>query len=224
MMMKRTITLLLVVGLAAAMLGGAADAKKKKKKKKKPVSTTLYLHGHTPSGDVDGATWLVDYLINSANNPMIMDAKKPGGGPPASQNLHNPALNTRCTGLPTGFPTWLGEVSGTIKGDAQLKIHFAAAPTTTVTARIWADLLPFQACNDEYIEPASEVTVDVPAGHSEVTIKFPKLKLKASQYVMLEVLGGRDAEAARVFYDSSDMASELKFGCIPQKGKSCTKG
>lgn len=220
--MKRTITLLLVAGLVAAMLGGTADAKKKKKKKAKPVATTLYLHGHTPSGDVDGVTWLVDYLANSENNPMIMDANEPSDGAPKSQNLHNPIFNTRCTGLPVGFPTWLGEVSGTIRGNATLTLHTAAAPTTTLTARLWADMLPFQACNDEYVEPASEVTVDVPAGHSEIEIEFPDLDLKAHQYLMLEVLGGRSAEAARVFYDSTDMASELSFGCIPAKGKSCT--
>jgi hypothetical protein len=205
----------------AGLLAGGAIAKKKKKKKAKPVATTLFLHGSNPSGDVEGAQWLVDYLANSQNNPMVMDSTEPADGAPKSMNLHNPALNTQCTGLPAGFPTWVGDLAGTIKGDAKLTVDFLAAPTTTVTARLWPDILPFAACNDAYIAPAAEVTVDVPEGQNSVEIIFKKVKIKSAQTLMLELIGGRDAEAARVFYDSSDFASKLEFKCLPAKGKKC---
>lgn len=181
---------------------------------KKPVKTTLYLHGNHQFGDIDG----VDHFANGMP-PMSMDGKEPSAGHAKSMRNGTPGLNTKCTGLPLGFPTWQGNFSGTIVGDAKLKLHFVSPPTR-VTARLWTDT-PVFSCNDAYIEPASEVIVEVPAGHNEIEVVFPKLKLKGAANIMIELLGTGAGSQGRVFYDSADMASNLSFNCIPAKGSSC---
>ncbi len=181
---------------------------------KKSVKTTMYLHGYSQFGDLDG----VDNFANGTP-PMPMDGNEPPDGPPKSMRNGTPGLNTRCSGLPLGFPTWQGNFSGTIVGDAKLTLHFVSPPTR-ITARLWTDT-PVFSCNDSYIEPASEVVVEVPPGHSEVEVVFPKLKLKGTANIMIELLSSGTGSQGRVFYDSTDMASNLSFKCIPVKGSSC---
>lgn len=219
--MRRVVVLV----LAAVVVGGALSASPAQagKKKAKPVATKLYLHGQAPFGEVDGAQWAADGF--AAQSPMTLTAEEPAAGPPKSMNYFNPALNDQCTGLPLGFPTFTGELSGTIVGDAKLTAHFASVPAK-VTARLWADIGAFVGCNEGYIEPASEVVVDVPGGHSEVEIVFKGLKLPAQASIMLEILvpSGTDSggSVGRLLYDSTDMASVLEFKCIPASGTSCT--
>jgi hypothetical protein len=180
----------------------------------KPVKTSLYLHGYSPFGELDGADWFAN-----GSPPMAMDKKKPSASEPKSMRLGTPGLNTSCTGLPLGFPTWVGELSGTIVGDAKLTLHTASTPSN-VTARIWVDT-PVFSCNDAYIEPAAEVMAAVPAGHGHFHLVFPKLRLKAESSVMIELIGTGVHSNGRVLYDTPDLASVLQFKCIPATGSSC---
>jgi hypothetical protein len=218
--MRRVLIALLVTGLAAGLL--AAPAAARKKKKPKPVQTTMYMHGTAPLGEVDGVQWFADNT-----NYTTMDGVEPTDPAPKSMNFFSPALNDQCTGLPLAFPTFVGDLQGTIKGDAKLALHFASAPGT-VTARIWADIAPFSQCNDAYVAPASEVQFDVPAGQNEVEVVFEKLNLKATSFIMVEILvpsgpayGG---QIGRLLYDSTATPTSIEFGCVPAAGTSCLPG
>lgn len=217
--MKKLLTLVMVFGLIAGALVTPGVAAKKKAK---PVKTTLYMHGQSPSGEVDGAQWAADGF--SPQSPLTLDAEEPSDPLTKSMNYFSPGLNDQCTGLPLAFPTFMGPLVGTIKGDAKMTLHFASAPAT-IKARIWADIGAFSACNDNYIEPASEVDVEIPAGQNAVEVTFPKLKLKAMSFIMIEVLAlsGTDykGELGRLLYDSSSAPTSITFKCIPAKGKSC---
>jgi hypothetical protein len=220
--LKKTLSVLVVLGLVVGAFV-AVPAEAKKKKKLKAVETTLYMHGVTPLGEVDGAQWLADG--NGPVSPLTMTPEEPAAGPPKSMNFFNPALNDQCTGLPLAFPTFTGNLSGTITGDATVKAHFASAPGQLL-ARIWADMGAFVGCNEAYVEPASEVTVDVPPGHNEVEIKFPGLNLPAQQTFMIEILApsgtGYKGQLGRLLYDSADTPTSITFNCIPAAGASCT--
>lgn len=203
--MKRALVLALVVGLAFGAVTSAEAAKK-------PVKTTLYLHGYSPLGEIDG----IDWFANGAP-PMAMDARKPSEQIPKSMVFSVPGLNTNCTGLPLGFPTWLGNLNGTIVGDAVLTVNVAAAPAL-LTARLWVDT-PVFLCNEGYVQPHSEVTGEITPGAGTVVFKFPKLRLRAENLVLIEVLGGTGR--GRALYDATGSASALKFKCIPNSGSSC---
>lgn len=215
--MKKALILVLSLSLVAGALALPASAKKKKAK---PVATTLYAHGPSAAGEVDGAVWVTEV----GKPPLTLDATEPAAGLPKSQNFFSPALNDQCTGLPLAFPTFQGDLSGTIIGDVTMTAHFVSAPSK-VLARIWTDVPNF-SCNDGYVEPASEVEVDVPAGKSEVEIVFPDMKQKALSWVLVEILApsGSDyrGQVGRLLYDSADAATRLEFNCIPASGKSCT--
>ncbi len=220
MSVRRFVTLGVVLGLLVGVYMLPAQAKKKKKAK--PVATTMFMHGPSPFGEVDGAQWLADG--NGPVSPLTMDGVEPAAGPPKSMNYFSPALNDQCTGLPLAFPTFTGNLVGTIVGDAKMTLHFVSAPTT-IKARIWADIGAFSACNEAHIEPASEVDVEVPGGQGEVEVVFPDLKLTATQHIMIEILAPSSAEwggkVGRLLYDSTDAASQITFGCVPASGKSC---
>ena len=213
---------LLIVGLAAGVVAGAlvmpAHAKKKKKPPP-PVATTMFMHGPSPIGEVDGAQWLADG--SAAQSPMTLDGVAPTGGQAKSQAYFSPALNDQCTGLPAAFPTFTGNLTGTIVGDAKLTLHFLRAPAT-IKARIWVDIGAFTMCNDAYVEPASEVDVEIPGGQSKVEVVFPGLNLPATASVMIEVLAlsGPDwgGQVGRLLYDSTTTDSKIEFGCIPPSG------
>lgn len=221
--MKKLVVLALAMGLVAgSMLPAAAG-----KKKAKPVETTMYMHGVAPFGEADGAQWFADGA--GPQSPMTLDGEEPSGAAPKSMNYFSPALNDQCTGLPLAFPTFTGSLNGTMVGDAKMTLHFASAPAK-VTARLWTDVGAFTGCNssagENYIEPASEVQVDVPGGNSSVEVVFPGLKQKAVGSIMIEVLvlSGSDykGEVGRLLYDSTGTPSNIVFGCVPPKGaKSC---
>ena len=218
--MKRALTVVVALSLVGGLIAAPASAKKKKKKAK-PVATTYYMHGPTTVGEVDGANWFSN--LGAAPSPFTMDETEPTDPVPDSMTFTNPALNDQCTGLPAAFPSFQGNLAGTIKGDATLTAHFASAPGT-IKARIWADV-PMFSCNDAYIEPASEVDVELPSGQGEVEIVFPDLNLKAVTGISVEILApsGTDwgGQVGRLLYDSPAALTRLEFNCIPASGKSC---
>lgn len=213
--MKRSIGVGLIVALVIAALGvpGAA-AKKKKKKKAKAVATTLYLHGDAPIGEgAQAALNIAEGLI------MSLDTEEPTDAVPKSYHFNNPVGNDQCSGNSSFFPTWVGDLSGTIVGDAKWHAHFVSPPSRVI-ARIWTDV-PISSCNDAYIEPAREVEVELPPGHNEVEIVFEDLKLRARSTIMLELLQRAVTQHGRVLYDAVDHNSRIKFKCIPASGKRC---
>ncbi len=214
--MKKTLSIALGVALVLGAMA-AAPAQAGKKKKAKPVAMTYFMHGQAPFGEVDGAQWLADG--SSPQSPLTLDATEPEGSNAKSMAIGSPVWNSACTGLPLGFPTFSGELAGTIVGDATLKVSFQGAPQSGV-ARIWADVGAFQACNDEYIEPAAEVPFD--AGSGELEIKFEGLKLAATGSIMIELLvPERAAPTTRLQYDATGAPSSFTFNCIPASGSSC---
>ncbi len=206
--MKKRLAVLAIAAIANTLLAVPAAAAKK------PVKTTLYLHGAYPAGEMDAAQWVAEGF--GTTGVMQMDPNEPSGGQPKSQQWGYAAFNTQCSGLPL-FPTWVGNLTGQIVGDATLTLHSISAPGS-ITARIWVDT-PIFSCNDAYIPPAQEVSATVPAGQGSFEVVFEKLKLKAASSVMIEVLG--PTTMGRVLYDSTTTPSNLAFNCIPKKGKSC---
>ena len=214
MKMRRVLTVGLVGGLLFGSVATADAAKKKKKKAPvKTVATSLYLHSDYPVGEAEAPTNLAEGAV------AVMDKNKPTNPAPRSRSVFGVG-NDQCSGNGAVFPTWMGNLQGTIKGDAKLTLHFASAPAT-FTARIWTDT-PEGSCNDAYIPPAKEVSVTVPAGQSKVVVVFPKLNLKAQANVMIELLTASPAAQGRVLYDSPSAESVLQFQCAPASGKSCT--
>lgn len=211
--MKKGIVIALVVGLlgsAAAAPGAAA----KKKKKAKPVATTLYLHGDAPIGEgAQAALNIAEGLV------MSLDTEEPTEVVPKSYHFNNPVGNDQCSGNSSFFPTWVGDLNGTIVGDAKWHAHFVSPPSRVI-ARIWTDV-PISSCNDAYIEPAREVEVELPPGHNEVEIVFEDLKLRARGTIMLELLQRAATQHGRVLYDAVDHNSRIEFKCIPASGKRC---
>ncbi|MDQ3878432.1 MAG: hypothetical protein M3290_08820, partial [Actinomycetota bacterium] len=73
--MKRTLVVLVTVGLIATALAVPAQAKKAK-----PVATTLYAHGPSQLGEVDGAQWFSDAVGGGGGeSPLTLDATAPTG-------------------------------------------------------------------------------------------------------------------------------------------------
>lgn len=215
---KRMIAVALSLGLVAGALAMPAEAAKKKKKAPKPVETVLYMHGEQNFGEVDGAMWFADGT--SPESPMTLDGVAPEGSSAKSQAIGSPVWNSKCTGLPLGFPTFTGKLEGTITGDVKLLANFQGIPQAGV-ARIWADVGAFQACNDDYIEPNAEIEFEATSG--EVEIVFEQVEIPAMASIMVEILiPQRAAPTPRLLYDAESAASRLEFGCIPPKGaKAC---
>ncbi len=198
--MRKLIALLTITVLAASVAATPATAAGKAKK------VTLYLHGTYPLGEIDGVDWFAN-----GTPPMAMTKDEPTEQIPRSMVFGVPGLNTQCSGLPLGFPTWVGVITGTITGDAILTINTVSAPLN-LTARLWVNT-PVFSCNDAYIPPNSEVITEIPAGQGEVKIKFPKLRLKAQGLIMIELVG-TGVPRGRVLYDSPSAASALTFNCV----------
>lgn len=206
--------------LVASFISGPASAAKKRR----PVATTLYAHGASQVGEVDGAQWVANAF--PAQSPFTFDTKVPTGSNPKSMTFASPYINSQCTGTPVGNPVFQGSINGTITGDVKLTAHFLSAPGT-IKARLWVDT-PLFSCNDQYYEPHSEIDFDVPTGQGKVTAVFPKLKLRAKSVIMVQILApdvgnGYEGQAGRLLYDSTDAPTRLQFKCVPASGKSCTK-
>lgn len=212
--MKRFLSVTLMLALVFGAFS-AVPAQAKKKKKPKPVETTLFMHGVAPLGEIDGAVWLAE---QSPESPMTLDAVEPEGGIAKSMAIGSPIWNSECTGLPLGFPTFTGPLSGTISGDAKMNVSFQG-PAQAAVARIWVDIGAFQFCNDEYVEPHALVEFEAASG--EVEIVFEDLKIPASSSIMIEILATGPTPNPRLQYDSTGTPSSFTFGCIPASGTSC---
>jgi len=212
--MRRSLILVLVMSLCLGSFA-VAEAKKKKKKKKGPktVATTLFMHGQSPYGEMDGVQWFASQ--SPPESPMTVDAVEPDGST-KSMAIGSPTWNSNCTGLPLGFPTFTGQFSGTITGDAKLIAHFDGS-SGTAEARVWVDVGAFQACNDDYIEPHAMAEFEAASG--EVEIPLTGLNITGASTIMIEfVIPGRSAPMPRLQYDSGDAPTRFEFSCLPPAG------
>lgn len=177
-----------------------------------PVAVKLYLHGDAPVGDgIQGA------MNVASGTEMKLDANAPIDSVPKSFSFNHPFGNDVCSGNAVFFPTWVGDVEGKIVGDATWTVH-VASPGAQVKARIWGGV-KLGPCNEAYIPPAQEVTVDVPQGSSTVDIVFKNLNLNTQGTVMLELLQRDPTMQGRVLYDAVDYASAIRFDCVPLFGE-----
>jgi len=212
--MKKMIAIGLVVGLVGGALVAPAMAKKAK-----PVKTTLYMHGDLPVADM--AEW-IEGATGGVHNKM--DTTEPAAGAPKSHSYSLPVGNADCAGNEL-FPSWEGQVAGTIVGDLKLYANTLAVPSTVI-ARVWVDV-PFGACTSstagvsDFVPPIAEQEVEVPAGANEIEIVFEKLKAKATFNMIVELHQTSPTSQGRVLYDSSDYPTRVEFNCIPQSGKAC---
>lgn len=211
----------LAIGLVMGLLGTALAVPASAGKKPKPVKTTLYMHGDLPVGDM--AEW-IEGISGGAHNKM--DTTEPASGPPKSHSYSLPIGNSQCTGNEL-FPSWEGQVAGTIVGDLKLYANTLALPSTVI-ARVWVDV-PFGSCTSstagvsDFVDPLAEQEVQVPAGSNEIEIVFKKLKAVATYNMIIELHQNTPTNQGRVLYDSADFPTRVEFSCIPAKGsKTCS--
>ncbi|MDQ3964559.1 MAG: hypothetical protein M3277_11720 [Actinomycetota bacterium] len=226
--MKRLLVLMMVTGLVFGSIAAAEAGKRKAK----PVLTTLFLHGDTLLGENDSMTLVNDVFLK-------MDAKEPTGSEPKSRFIMNYGVgpNTQCAGNNL-FPVWTGPLTGQVQGDVKVTLHTIGTPGPVVL-RIWPDIAG-QACDSEltgakaYVEPAGEITVDLPPGHGEIEAVFKDVNFAAQGILMFQLSPAVAVDlpspagailnpfVSRVLYDSTDFVSSLEFSCIPSSGKACT--
>jgi hypothetical protein len=216
--MRKTLLIAVATGLLAASLAGPALAGKKAK----PVATTLYFHGTETVGELESYPFI-------AAGYFAMDSTEPTGAQPKSKQLTNyvGGPNTECAGNEF-FPVWIGDVSGTVKGDVKVTFNTIAVGGA-VDVRIWPDVAG-QLCTNEtlgvfdYPEPAGEVRVSLPPGAGTVEAVIEGVKFKATSLLMVQLTPVITPPFfGRVLYDSPTAASKIEFSCTPAKGqKACT--
>lgn len=216
--MKRFLVVSLVICLSAPALGTAASAKGRTK----PVKTTLYAHGPSPLGEIDGVQWVAATFPTTS--PLTLDAEEPTGSSPKSQSFATPFINSQCTGTPLAHPVFQGSLEGRITGDLTLTAHFVSLPGE-ITARLWTDVPIFQ-CNADYHEPHALAKVTLPSGQGESKAVFRDLNLQAKSLITIQILAedvvnGYEGQVGRLLYDSTDAPTRLEFSCIPASGSSC---
>jgi hypothetical protein len=213
--MRRSITVALVVGLLVGAFAIPAEAQRKKKKQPKPVDTVLYMDGESRFGEEESFTLVADGFLK-----LVPD--EPGGSDSKSKQIINYGAgpNPKCAGNRL-VPVFVGNLSGTVKGDITATFHTMASGGS-VELRIWPDVAD-QMCNDAYPEPAAVATVALPSGQGEVEAVFEDVNFTASRVVMLQVTPVLTPPYfGRMYYGSTAAPSKLEFKCIPASGKTCT--
>ncbi|MFP5352292.1 MAG: hypothetical protein ACLGIB_07005 [Actinomycetota bacterium] len=224
--MKRLLIVGLLAGLVASSLLSPAAAGKKKKAK--PVATTLYLHGTERFGEMESFSVVSDAYLS-------MDPTKPTGTDSKSKGITNYGVgpNTRCAGN-TLFPTYVGELSGAVKGDMKVVLNTIATPGAAVEIRVWPDiasLLCDSATSADYVEPAASVVVPLTPGQGTVEAVLEDVDFAAAASLMLQVspatmdVAGTQRPlppfVGRLLYDSEAAPSSISFSCTPSSGKTC---
>ena len=219
--MKKFLVTAVVLALIVGALSAPALAGKKKKKPvpaPQPVPVSLYFHGTEAAGEAD--------IANNAQTGAIlpMDTTEPTGSPSKSFPILDAVAtpNEACSGSPL-FPSWQGALTGRVKGDVTVTFNTAGS-AGSVDVELFVDAGPL-SCNDTYIEPAAEVTVDLPPGTGTVEAVIPGADFPVGS-ILTVMINPRnlDAPAAgRILYDSPTDASRVELTCIPAAGATtCT--
>lgn len=214
--MKKIIAAAAVLGLVVGALGVPASAAKKKPK---PTPITMFFHGAEPIGEIDMANNLA-----AGGTVMAMDTEEPTGSPSKSFPFNDfiATPNEKCSGSPL-FPSWSGNLAGRVTGDIKVVFNTIAS-AGTVDVELFADAGPL-SCNDTYIPPAAEVTVDLPPGSGtvEAVIEGVDFVLLRNLVIMINPKNLDVPAAGRVLYDSGSDASRVELMCTPAAGAaSCT--
>lgn len=223
-MKKKMVVSIVALGLVAGALSAPSMAKPKKAK---PVATTLFFHGTQPSGEA--------YYVDATANGMgfqEMDSTEPADPAPKSMGITNYAVgpNTACSGNSL-FPTWQGDLAGTVKGDLKVYLNALSHAATKVRVDVFADSTG--GCDSSlgstgYVPPVvtQDVTLSPGPAENEIVFKGVNFKSMVNLTIMITPVEGAAANdptsQGRVLYDSADFASRVEFSCIPASGKSCT--
>lgn len=217
--MKKILATAVVLALVGGALSAPASAGKKKKKKVAQVPVTMFFHGTETLGEID--------MVNNLGNGgtlLAMDTTEPTG----TQSKSFPILdaiatpNESCSGSPL-FPSWSGNLIGRVTGDVKV-VFSTIASAGTVDVELFADAGPL-ACNETYIEPAAETTIDLPpgAGTVEAVIEGVDFTLLRNLVVMINPRNLDAPAVGRVFYDSATDASRVELVCTPNvRATACT--
>ena len=204
-----------------ALIGGAlsAPALAGKKKKAKPVAVSMFFHGSETLGELDASN-----NLQGGGLLMPMDPTEPT----ESQSKSFPILdlvvtpNEACSGSSL-FPSWVGHMSGRVTGDVKVVFNTIAS-AGSVDIELFADAAPL-SCNETYIEPIAETTVELPVGGGtvEAVIEGVDFEVIGSMNLMINPRNLDAPAFGRVLYDSTTDASGIEFLCTPAAGaKSCT--
>ena len=206
--MRTKVTLGVIALILSLLQGVPASAKAK------ATPLTLYLHGSTPVGEIEGMqNWSA---IPTGGDPVYlpMDPTEPAG-PDKSFGI-GPLGNAECSGNPV-LPTWEAPISGTIKGHMKLTVTLASFPVP-LDLRIFADddeLL----CAPDMDNPVIEKQITPDPGMTEYEVDLGKVNTSIDHRLILMISPALGAYSGRVFYDSSTYSSRLEFSCVPNAGQ-----
>ena len=212
--MKKTLATALVLALVVGALAAPALAGKKKKKAPAPVPVSLFFHGAETLGEVDIAN-----NVQAGGTLLPMDSVEPT----ESQSKSFPFLdliatpNEACSGTPL-FPSWSGAFAGRVTGDVKVTFNTVAS-AGTVDVELFKDAGTL-ACNESYVDPVAETTVDLPPGTGtvEAVIKGVDFEVIGVLIVMINPKNLDAPAVGRVLYDSTTDPSGIQLTCVPNAG------
>lgn len=218
--MKKIFATAVVLALVAGALSAPALAGKKKKKPvPQPVPVTLFFHGTETAGEADIAN-------NFPTGGMLpMDTTEPAGTSSKSFPIIDAVVtpNESCSGSPL-FPSWTTSLSGRVTGDVKVVFNTVAS-AGTVDVELFVDAGPL-SCNETYVEPVAETTVDLPpgAGTVEAVIEGVDVPVGGILTVMVNPKNLDAPAVGRVLYDSTTDPSRVELTCTPNAGATaCTQ-
>ncbi|HET7482443.1 MAG TPA: hypothetical protein VFK89_06220 [Actinomycetota bacterium] len=209
-MRGRGIAAILLVVVAATMPPAGA----KPKPKAAPVS--LYLHGSSPVGEIDGMQNWSNIITGEPLTFLPMTPEKPSSSTDKSFGI-GPQGDDQCSGNPV-LPTWDAKVQGTIKGHMKLRVTLLSYPAP-IHIRVFADVDEL-SCDLDYDNPVVEKELSPDPGLNDYTIDLGDATTHISHRLILMIspnLAGAGADG-RVIYDSTAHPSRLEFSCVPDKG------
>ncbi len=232
-MQKKLIVLGILIGLLAGALAAPAMAGKKKKKPKtppaaaQPVPTTMFLEGTNRFGEQDAGP-----LINPGSPVppgQYLKLTKEAGTGEKSMGIPSYSVgpNNRCAGNSL-FPVFVGNVTGTVKGDIKVTFEAVGTPGSKAEVRVWPDLPATPSapiCNDAYVEPAGAVVVNIPSSRGAVEAVIPGMDFPATSTILIQLTGVAGSIAggptvppfyARAFYGLE--TTKVEFPCLPAAG------
>lgn len=220
--MKKIFATAVALALVAGALSAPALAGKKKKKPApapQPVPVTLFFHGSEPVGEAE----IANNFSTGAFLPM--DTTEPEGSSSKSFPIVDGVVtpNEACSGSPV-FPSWTTALTGRLTGDVKVVFNTVAS-AGSVDIELFVDAGPL-SCNETYVEPVGETTVDLPAGAGTVEAVIEGVDAPVAG-VLTVMVNPRNLDApatGRILYDSATDAARVELMCTPNAGATaCTE-
>lgn len=218
--MKKILATAVVLALVGGAMSAPASAGKKKKKKVVPVPVTMFFHGTETLGEVD----MVNNLA-AGGTLLPMDTTEPTGTSAKSFPIIDAVAtpNEACSGSPI-LPSWSGNMTGHVTGDVKVVFNTIAS-AGTVDVELFADAGAL-ACNETYLEPVAETTVDLPPGTGtvEAVIEGVDFNVLGRLIVMVNHKMLDAPAVGRILYDSTTDAARIELVCTPAgRATACTR-